>query len=135
MFTYAIDMNISGHARIQKVFCQRGLNFDAVFWFVLFLVFDWGVFLFFLGGDGRGDPHTTMSGQSLARQRNAILKLVRVDVVLYYMWRLFVSYLCHLVPAYVILGSVRDFRSQGYKIIAFTTQLSMKFILLINVDI
>ena len=39
-------------------FCQRGSNFDIVF--------------FFLVDEGQDDPNTTISGPSSDRQRNAI---------------------------------------------------------------
>ena len=42
-------------------FCQRASNFDY----------------FFLVDEGREDPNTTISGPSLARQRNAILMAFR----------------------------------------------------------
>ena len=55
-----MDIDEDTHARIKK-FCQRGSNFDNVF-FVLFFLID----------EGREDPSTTISGPSSARQRNAI---------------------------------------------------------------
>ena len=53
--------------RGSRKFCQRGSNFDNVFFFIYF---------FFLGGRGlvyeeREDPSTTINGPSSARQRNA----------------------------------------------------------------
>ena len=50
--------------RGSRQFCQRGSNFDVFFVFVF-------VFCFVLGEE-RKDPNTTISGPSLARQRNAI---------------------------------------------------------------
>ena len=43
--------------RGSRTFCQRGSNFDNVF---------------FLVDEGRKDPNTTINGPSSARQRNAI---------------------------------------------------------------
>ena len=51
------DYRMSG----SRKFCQRGSNFDNVFFFFFFLV-----------DEGREDPSTTISGPSSARQRNTI---------------------------------------------------------------
>ena len=48
--------------RGSRKFCQSGSNFDNVF---------------FLVDEGREDPNTTISGPSLARQRNAIYMAFR----------------------------------------------------------
>ena len=48
-----------GSVRGSRKFCQRGSNFDNVFFFLFF---------FF---EGRKDQNTTISGPSSARQRNA----------------------------------------------------------------
>ena len=52
--------------RGSRKFCQRGSNYDNVFFFFFFF------FLFFVLFDGgREDPSTTINGLSSARQRNA----------------------------------------------------------------
>ena len=52
--------------RGSRKFCQRGSNCNNVF-FLSFFIFD----------EGRKDPSNTISGPSLARQRNAILMVCR----------------------------------------------------------
>ena len=47
--------------RGSRKFCQRGSKFENVFFSILFYV-----------DEGIEDPNTTISGPSLARQRNAI---------------------------------------------------------------
>ena len=45
-----------------QMFCQRGSDFDNVFFVVVF----------FLVNEGRDDPNTTISGPTSTRQQNAI---------------------------------------------------------------
>ena len=67
--------------RGSRKFCLRGSNFDLdnvvllllFFCFCLFVyVYFYSFFIFFLVDEGRKVPNTTISGPSLACQRNAI---------------------------------------------------------------
>ena len=53
--------------RGSRKFCQRGSNFNNVFVRFFYIFFD----------EGRKDPNKTISGPSLALQRNAILMAFR----------------------------------------------------------